>query len=386
MSAQLLFFAIDVVGFFSILLFGLRVLVKRPKQLNAQLIALICFNTACAIVLARQDYAFWIPEAYQLHVGLLRVPLHIARNLTAGLLMILCHSLFQDESKLPRWLAAAFGLQVLMEAVGAFRSTNGSEWQYNLFQTVPALLQLLFVGCALYWMLRGWGTDLVEARRKLRWIFLLIVGTFMFFVILLERLLVPWGSISMFYVHVTFEILQSILAAFALLTTFRADEPIYIDPFRDEKADSSHLEPKIAGRTVSADDPAIAAVRRAFVEQRVYRDGELTVASLALKLAMPEYRLRKLIHEKLGYRNFNALLHEYRIAEACRDLADPTKNALPILTIALTVGYNSVNPFNRAFRDAKAMTPSAYRARAQSETTAFAVNQGHRILKNSADF
>jgi AraC-like DNA-binding protein len=376
MSAQLFFFAIDVVGFFSILLFGLRVLVTRPKQRNAQLIALICFNTACAIILARQDYAFWIPEAYQLHVGALRIPLHIARNLTSGLLMLLCHSLFQDESRLPRWLLGAFGLQVLMEFAGAFRSSNGPEWQYDLFQTAPALLQLLFVGCALYWMLRGWGTDLVEARRKLRWIFLLIVGTFMFFVILLERLLVPWDSIAMFYVHIGFAILQSLLAGFALLTTFRADEPIYIDPFRDERADSSRAELKGAGRTVSADEPAIAAVRHAFVEQRVYRDGELTVSSLALKLAMPEYRLRRLIHEKLGYRNFNALLHEYRIAEACRDLADPTKASLPILTIALTVGYNSINPFNRAFRDAKAMTPSAYRAQAQTERSAFPANQG----------
>jgi AraC-like DNA-binding protein len=375
MSAQLFFFAVDVVGFFSILLFGLRVLVTRPKQLNAQLIALICFNTACAIILARQDYAFWIPEAYQLHVGVLRIPLHIARNLTSGLLMILCHSLFQDESRLPRWLLGAFGLQVLMECAGALRSGNGSEWQYNWFQTLPALLQLLFVGCALYWMLRGWGADLVEARRKLRWIFLLIVGTFMFFVILLERLLVPWDSVAMFYMHIAFAILQSMLAGFALLTTFRTDEPIYIDPFRDENTDLPRPELKGAGRTVYADEPAIAAVRRVFVEQHIYRDGELTVASLALKLAMPEYRLRKLIHEKLGYRNFNALLHEYRIAEACRDLADPTKKSLPILTIALTVGYNSINPFNRAFRDAKAMTPSAYRARAQTENMALAANQ-----------
>jgi AraC-like DNA-binding protein len=376
MSTQLFFFAVDVIGFFSVLLFGLRVLVTRPKQLNAQLIAFICFNTACAIVLARQDYAFWIPEAYQLHVGALRIPLHIARNLTPGLLMILCHSLFQDASRLPRWLLGAFGLQVLMEFAGALRFGNASEWQYNLFQSVPALLQLLFVGCALYWMLRGWRTDLVEARRKLRWIFLVIVGTFMFFVIMLERLLVPWGSIAMFYVHIAFAILQSALAGFALLTTFRTDQPIYVDPFRDEKVDPRQVGLKGTGRTLYPEEPAIAAVRRAFVEQHVYRESELTVSSLAQKLAIPEYRLRRLIHEKMGYRNFNVLLHEYRIAEACRDLADPAKSSLPILTIALTVGYSSINPFNRAFRDAKAMTPSAYRAQAQAEKAAFATNQG----------
>jgi AraC-like DNA-binding protein len=366
MPMHLFFFTVDVIGLFAVLLFGLRVLVTSSKQRNAQLIALICLNSACAIILARQDYAFWIPEAYQVHVGLLRIPFHIARNMTSGLLMILCHGLFQDESKFPKWLAGAFALQVLMEFVGALRSTGGSQWQHDIFQTIPALLQLLFVGFALYWMLRGWGADLVEARRRLRWIFLLIVTTFMFFAILLERLLIPWGGIAEFYIHLTLSMLQAMLAVFALLARFRKDEPIYIDPFQDKTSRAPAAAAKSV-RRAGVHDVAVAAIQRAFDEQRLYRDGELTVAALAQKLAMPEYRLRKLIHEQLGYRNFNSLLHDYRIAEACRDLADPAKNSLPILTIALTVGYNSINPFNRAFRDAKGMTPSAYRVHAQTE-------------------
>jgi AraC-like DNA-binding protein len=373
MSAQLFFYSIDVIGFFSVLLFGFRVLITSPTQRNAQLIALMCFNAACAIVLARQDYAFWIPSAYQLHVGLLRIPLHIARNMTSGLLMILCHSLFQDESKLPRWLAAAFALQILMELVGAMRSTNASAWQYDAFQVAPALLQLLFVGFALYWMLRGWRPDLVAARRQLRWIFLLIVSTFAFFSILLERLLIPWGDIGQFYVHLALSTLLALLAIFALLSTFGGRQPAYIDPFRE----GANETPAAAARSASAaaQDGALAALRRAFAEQHVYRDGDLTVASLAQKLRMPEYRLRKLIHEQLGYRNFNALLHAYRIAEASRDLADPAKNSLPILTIALTVGYNSINPFNRAFREAKGMTPSAFRAQAHATTPELSAGQ-----------
>ena len=371
MSAQLTFFAIDVIGIFSVLLFGLRVLITSARQRNARLIALICFNSACAVILARQDYAFWIPGAYQVHVGLLRIPLHIARNLTSGLLMLLCHSLFQDESKLPRWLAGAFALQVLLECVGALRSTNESAWRYDFFQAMPALLQLLFVGCALYWLVQGWRTDLVEARRKLRWMILLIIGTFMFFAILLERLLLPWDSVGTFYVHVTLSILQAAIAVLALLATFRGADPIYIDPFRDERGALPPLK-AVSKPVIDAQAAAIVAVRHAFGEQQVYRDGELTVASLAAKLKMPEYRLRKLIHEQMGYRNFNALLHDYRIADACRSLADPAKNSLPILTIALTVGYNSINPFNRAFRDAKATTPSAYRAQAQAEQSVVA--------------
>jgi AraC-like DNA-binding protein len=374
MSTQLIFFAVDVIGFFSILLFGLRVLVTSPKQLNARLIALICFDSACAIVLARQDYEFWIPQAYQLHVGMLRILLHVARNLTPGLLMMLCHSLFQDESKMPRWLIGAFALQVLMEFVRALTSAGNPASQYDFLQMVPALLQLLFVGYALYWMLRGRQADLVEARRRLRWVFLAVVGTFTFVAILLERLLIPWDSVATFYVHITLSILQTMLAVAAVLAPFRSDAPVYVNPFRDENIRAATGEEKRVP-SVGAHDLAIAAVQRAFADQHVYRDGELTVASLAVKLAMPEYRLRKLIHEQLGYRNFNALLHDYRIAEACRDLADPAKNSLPILTIALTVGYNSINPFNRAFRDAKGMTPSAYRALAQAKSSKLPAQQ-----------
>src|ERR1700685_1882748 len=226
MSTQLFFFSVDVIGFFSVLLFGLRVLVTSPKQANAQLLALICFNSACAIVLARQDYAFWIPEAYQLHVGMLRIPLHIARNLTPGVLMLLCHSLFQDESKVPRWLIGAFTLQVLMEIIRAL-SSEAPALQYDFFQMVPALLQLLFVGFALFWMLRGWQSDLVEARRRLRWMFLAIIGTFIFVAILLERLLIPWNSSATFYVHISLSILQAVIAVVAVLATFRSDDPLY---------------------------------------------------------------------------------------------------------------------------------------------------------------
>ena len=43
---------------------------------------------------------------------------------------------------------------------------------------------------------------------------------------------------------------------------------------------------------------------------------------LAQKLNLPEYRLRAFIHKKLGYRNFNAMLHNYRIEDASEALSD----------------------------------------------------------------
>jgi transcriptional regulator GlxA family with amidase domain len=44
-------------------------------------------------------------------------------------------------------------------------------------------------------------------------------------------------------------------------------------------------------------------------------------------------------------------------------LTDPTQSDVPILTIALDAGFGSLGPFNRAFRESEAMTPSEYRSR-----------------------
>lgn len=108
-------------------------------------------------------------------------------------------------------------------------------------------------------------------------------------------------------------------------------------------------------------DRQLATLTRALEDEKVYLTPGLSIGGLAKRLAIQEYRLRALINKRLGYRNFNALLHEYRLRDACEWLANPAKAHLPILTIALEVGYQSVAPFNQAFRDAKGCTPSAYR-------------------------
>jgi AraC-like DNA-binding protein len=67
----------------------------------------------------------------------------------------------------------------------------------------------------------------------------------------------------------------------------------------------------------------------------------------------------------MGFRNFNALLHHYRLQEICTELADPTRNDIPILTLALTAGHQFITPFNRAFRDQMGVTPTQYRQQIQ---------------------
>ncbi|HUN52298.1 MAG TPA: helix-turn-helix domain-containing protein, partial [Candidatus Sulfotelmatobacter sp.] len=111
------------------------------------------------------------------------------------------------------------------------------------------------------------------------------------------------------------------------------------------------------------DDKLIGALERLMRGERIYRQEGLTIGALALKLGLPEYRARRLINQGLGYRNFNAFLNKYRIDEAAAALADPTQAEVPVLTIALDAGFQSLGPFNRAFKAETGLTPSEFRRR-----------------------
>jgi len=104
--------------------------------------------------------------------------------------------------------------------------------------------------------------------------------------------------------------------------------------------------------------------------ERMYAREGLTIAGLAELLGTQEHVLRRVINRGLGFRNFNDFLHTHRLQEAQRRLRDPAERRVPVLTIALEVGYGSIGPFNRAFKQRFATTPTAYRRTEEPGTSA----------------
>lgn len=100
----------------------------------------------------------------------------------------------------------------------------------------------------------------------------------------------------------------------------------------------------------------------------LYLEPGLTIGSLAGKLRIPEHRLRKLINRGLGYRNFAAFVNDYRIAEAKRRLSDPELAREQIIQHAFSLGYASLAPFNRAFRERVGVSPTEFRETALGES------------------
>ena len=348
MNGPLIFLAVEVATIVCALLLAIRVMASRPRLRTAQLMALIAVNTACAVVLAHQEYGYWAPAAFRIDVGGWAVVLNLARNLTAGLVMLLCFSLFTDRRGFPRGLLILFAVQVGLE-VAAWAAWPG-------LAPLPALMQTLFAGLALYWTAADWRMDLVESRRRARVVTLGAVGLVTLASGLLTRVVIAPDSAATYAVHVGLTSAYLAILASVLFQITSGD----VGRRLDFGAGAGRVKPP----GVAAPDPALARLTDLLENQRVWEQEGLSLKGLATRVGLPEYRLRKLIHEELGHRNFNALLHEHRIGEACRQLSDPALARTPILTIALSVGYASVGTFNRGFREITGLAPSEYRAAA----------------------
>ncbi|MEZ0244707.1 MAG: helix-turn-helix domain-containing protein [Sphingomonas sp.] len=214
------------------------------------------------------------------------------------------------------------------------------------YHLLAAMLTLHAIWIA--WIERG--DDLIERRRMFRAGFILLVGVQALGVIVAESL---YGFAQtegrLMLVQSGATLLTVMLLGGVLLTT--NGELLFDADARPEPARSPLSPPEqvLNGKL----DAAMAAF--------VYREPNLSIGALAEKLDVPEHRLRALINQRLGYRNFSAFLNARRIADACAWLSDPAKVDLPVLTIAMDLGYGSLAPFNRAFRDATGQTPTDYR-------------------------
>jgi AraC-like DNA-binding protein len=92
-----------------------------------------------------------------------------------------------------------------------------------------------------------------------------------------------------------------------------------------------------------------------------YADPELSVTSLAERFGFSISYLSRTFKKTAGI-GLNDYLHSVRIAHAQEMLRDTD---LPVSDIAARVGFSSSSAFIRAYRAAEAVTPGAYRERAQ---------------------
>lgn len=212
--------------------------------------------------------------------------------------------------------------------------------------------------------IRAWRSregDLIEQRRRLRWIAIGALGLYSLVVILVELYLQRLAAPAWL------ELLNLTLIDLALLTS-----AVFLLDMRPQ-AQEALFEPaavpaeprdlKPSPSSLDADAALLDRLAAVMGDQHLYRDAELSVRQLANALSIPEYVLRRLILARLGHRHFSSFVNDYRLREVTARMADSSLDRRPILTLALEAGFGSVGPFNRAFRERYGMTPSAFRDR-----------------------
>lgn len=236
-----------------------------------------------------------------------------------------------------------------------------------------------FVGAALWGAWRSWEGDLFEPRRRMRRWLMGYIGAY--------GLVVMAGEIYLLGARppVWLDLINAAAIDATLLATllyFVQLRPAAMDTLFAPRpapapapvpAPSANPEPKTG--QPCADEPLLGKLHALMEGDKLYRDPDLSVGALAGRAAIPEYVLRRLINEKLGYRNFAAYVNDFRLCEVEARLRDPQWARRPILTLALEAGFGSIGPFNRAFRERYGMTPTAFRS---------AGSEGHRAAARSA--
>ena len=283
------------------------------------------------------------------HKDLWLIPFRLLANGNPAVFWALASALFDDDFTLSwRYVAAWIGL-VVLNLIGLYA---GGAHPYLAANT----LALVCIVLALWTAIAGRAGDLIEARRRLRVFFLVTVGLYTAATIVSAILLHGGPGYGAFTsLDATGNLVIAFGFAVVLLTL--SSEALFLP--------TPTMPSRPTPEAATPDDPReaalLASLRREMEENRAYRDDALGIAALAARLGVPEYRLRRLINQRLGHRNFAGFLNGYRINEAMAALADPSQVEVPILTIALDTGFGSIGPFNRAFRARTGMTPSDYR-------------------------
>lgn len=343
----------------SVLLLAAGYLKAGPRAASARTFALMAMFIS--FYLLNGMAGPHIDPQFQLDLSRWQLFIQIGVNTIPGLFMIYCFLIFQEQQKFPLLLVVAFGAQVLLDSILSGLSLYSEGFAESgttaLLSTSMDVLMLAFVASAIYWTLKGWRADLVDDRRIFRWFIIGVQGALIFTVVFVENFLLDGGSNSYATAQAIIVGSIAILAMGMLLVAMRFDYVSLSNVIRKVAELTEEAEPE---RSAPFDEDSFNKV---FKEGKLYREAGLTISMLAKKLNLPEYRLRAFIHKQLGYRNFNAMLHNYRIEDASEALADKNSPNVPVLTIALSVGYQSITPFNNAFRQIKGVTPSEYRKR-----------------------
>ena len=290
--------------------------------------------------------AYLIIETEFVQASSLRIIIMTGAICIPVLFWLLSKTIFDDHFKGTPVIALWFLVQLAPHVHHYFRGLFPNQIE-SLLDLISEVVSIGFVLASLYVALKTKQGDLIESRLRFRNIFIIITAVLIGLTLIVEATAFAQQS------KIPLQILQRAsiltLTAYFLLSNFDFRSGFF---FRETP------KPKAMG---SPDVVLEAKLMNMITQQKIYGKEGLTIKELADMMEVQEHRLRRLINGQLGFKNFNDFLNKYRVAEASEILSDASQNQKTILEIAYELGYQSIGPFNKAFKEQKNTTPTAFR-------------------------
>ncbi|MFZ2099595.1 MAG: AraC family transcriptional regulator [Oricola sp.] len=293
-------------------------------------------------------YAMTEVEAVRAALGPVYVPLKLLAMWSPAFFWLFIQALFHDEFEWKPWMAAPLVAIALLylACIPLPQVTTASKVAHVAVVTALMVHILRMTRCNL-------DDDLVAARRQFTRIVAVLVPLVCLAIGIIE-------VYELFSLHNSFGRYVVSAVLFAVTTAFGFG----IAGIRRSLLPAPETVARQPIVPNSAADRFDLARLEQLMGEGVYLNSGLTIGELASRMNMPEHRLRRLINKGLGYRNFAAFINDHRIEEAKRRLAEPETARDQITSLAFDLGYASLAPFNRAFRERIGMSPSQFREKA----------------------
>jgi AraC-like DNA-binding protein len=278
-------------------------------------------------------------------LGFASIPVHLFALGGAGWFWLFIVTLFEDRPISPTTLTAG-GILTALGLVGwlARQEMSSPIW------IVHNLIEAGFAIHGLFVIASSWHGDLVEARRRLRGP---VLGVVTIYVIALSGFEIGEG---LGFAQPWFPMAGA--AALAFMCGLGAMAFLQAQP---DLFGSVRVAPTPSDGLDAGDRLLLARLETLMAEGEAWKREGLTIGALAEEVGAPEHKLRRLINDHLGFRNFAAFVNARRIDAAKARLADPAKARDPVSAIAFDLGFGSLGPFNRAFKEATGQTPTEWR-------------------------
>ncbi len=313
-------------------------------------------NVRVVTAVASLSVGCWmVSESHALRVALgdLRVLVDLPAYPVAGMFWLFAVVVFEDRPLTAlRWVPAV----ILMAAalLSVVLPEPGQTWLWaarNIFGALLSAHVVLLIAL-------GWSGDLLESRRRMRGLVLGLGGVLAVTNVImgLAARFAHQGDLQLFMTGGPYGIALTAVVIAAIAVMFLQPRPAVF----------SAVRLTVAGPDVRAEAAERLMLQNlnALMAADGWRHEGLTIGAVARELDAPEHRLRRLINQRLGHRNFADFVNSYRIEAAKTRLGDPREARATIGTIAFDLGYGSLGPFNRAFRAATGSTPTEWRRQA----------------------